>query len=80
MRYSMLRRSRGGIDIIDVYRRPHAGNVAADQDDCDLTADEIGCHCGHPIEMTVRPAIFDGDVAERSLFRSGRDLGSSRRA
>ena len=29
----------------------------------DLTADQIGCQCRQSIIMTLRPAIFDGDVA-----------------
>jgi hypothetical protein len=45
------------------YHRSHGGCVAADQHDCDAATDEIDRHPGHPVIMTLGPAILDGDVA-----------------
>jgi hypothetical protein len=45
------------------HRRPGGDGAATCEDDCDLATDEIGGHCGKPIEMTVCPAILDSDVS-----------------
>src|SRR5262249_42086696 len=41
----------------------YGGRVATDQYDCDPAAYEIDRHPGHPVQLTVGPAILDGDVA-----------------
>jgi hypothetical protein len=52
---------RNGLSSRD--RRSHTVEVAADQDDCDLAADEISRHCRHPIKLTLGPAILDRNVS-----------------
>src|SRR6516164_8462682 len=45
------------------HRRTHAVEVAADQDHCDFAANEIGRQGRHPIELTLGPAILNGNVS-----------------
>ncbi len=48
---------RGGL-----FRRECRRVATFGDDHIDLAADELGGQPGQPIEMTLRPAIFDGDV------------------
>jgi hypothetical protein len=55
----------------------HAVEITADQDDGDLSADEIGSHCGHSIELTLGPSVFNQDV---SAFGKARFAHSAAKA